>query len=178
MTDLMRAYQGQLNRMGLEGLGIRPLPNPLAGVNGKYVGSEACQTCHEQSYRVWKKTPHSHAFVMLHNAKPPRNFDPECISCHTVGCNTQKFFPYESGYLSHKHTPHLMNVGCEDCHGPGEKHVAAGEQRHPGRTQLAAKTVGSPRRRRPTRTLPSRIALPATTWTTAPSSSSISTSRL
>ena len=121
----MSAYQDQLKELGLEGLGIRPLPHPLEGTNGKYVGSQACASCHEESYRVWKKTPHSQAFSVLKNAVPPRTFDPECISCHVVGWNPQKYFPYKSGYLSEAATPKLTNVGCEDCHGPGENHVKA-----------------------------------------------------
>ena len=52
---------GPAQQNGLDGLGIHPLPNPLLAVNGKYVGSEACQSCHEQSYKVWKKTPHTQA---------------------------------------------------------------------------------------------------------------------
>ena len=55
---------------------------------------------------------------------PPRNYDPECISCHVIGWNPTGFFPYVSGYKSLKKTPHLINTGCEDCHGPGEKHCA------------------------------------------------------
>jgi hypothetical protein len=125
MIALMSAYQDQLKEMGLSGLGIRPLPHPLQATNGDYVGSAACQNCHEQSYRIWKKTPHSHAFEKLQKATPPREFDPECISCHVVGWNPQKFFPYKSGYLSQKETPKLLNVGCEDCHGPGATHCWA-----------------------------------------------------
>jgi hypothetical protein len=55
----------------------------------------------------------------------PRHFDPECISCHVVGWNAQKYFPYVSGYLGVDETPLLHNVGCESCHGPGSAHVAA-----------------------------------------------------
>ena len=125
MTALMSAYQDQLKELGLSGLGIRPLPHPLEGTNGKYVGSDACQNCHAKSYTIWKKTPHSQAFSVLQKAVPPRTFDPECISCHVVGWNPQKYFPYKSGYLSEKETPNLTNVGCEDCHGPGERHIWA-----------------------------------------------------
>jgi hypothetical protein len=125
MTALMSAYQDELKELGLQGLGIRPLPHPLAATNGNYVGSDKCANCHEESYRVWKKTPHSKAFAVLKNAVPPRNFDPECVSCHVVGWNPQKYFPYKSGYLSEKETPNLTNVGCEDCHGPGENHIKA-----------------------------------------------------
>ncbi len=81
--------------------------------------------CHEESYRVWKKSPHSRAFATLQNVNPPRNFDPECISCHVVGWHPTNFFPYQSGYLSEKETPKLINVGCDDCHGPGQLHAWA-----------------------------------------------------
>ncbi|MGA2258700.1 MAG: multiheme c-type cytochrome, partial [Thermoguttaceae bacterium] len=125
MSELMSAYQGQLKDLGLSGLGIRPLPHPLKPFNGDFVGTDACKNCHEESYRVWKKSPHSRAFATLQNVNPPRNFDPECISCHTVGWHPTKFFPYQSGYLSEKETPKLINVGCENCHGPGQMHVWA-----------------------------------------------------
>jgi Cytochrome c554 and c-prime len=46
-----------------------------------------------------------------------RQFDAECIVCHTVG------FGYETGYKTEKDTPHLKNVGCESCHGPASEHV-------------------------------------------------------
>jgi hypothetical protein len=140
MVALMSAYQDQLKGLGLSGLGIRPLPNPLKETNGDYVGSEACKSCHEESYRVWKKSPHSRAFATLKNAVPPRNFDPECVSCHTVGWNPSKFFPYESGYLSEKESPKLVNVGCEDCHGPGQKHCRAENQGTPAEQALYRKT--------------------------------------
>ena len=104
MSALMAAYQGQLKDMGLNGLGIRPLPLAQA-FNGGFVGTDACKNCHEESYRVWKKSPHSRAFATLKNLNPPRNFDPECISCHVVGWHPTKFFPYQSGYLGEKQTP-------------------------------------------------------------------------
>jgi hypothetical protein len=125
MIAMMSAYQDQLKGLGLAGLGIRPLEHPLAEVNGRFVGNEKCKDCHEQSDKVWRKSRHAEAFSALLGAKPPREFDPECISCHVVGWNPRMFFPYKSGYLDQKTTPKLINVGCEDCHGPGEKHVDA-----------------------------------------------------
>ncbi len=128
MVALMAAYQDQIKNLGLEGLGIRPLSHPQKEVNGTFVGSDKCANCHAESYRVWKKTIHSQAFATLKKANPPRNFDPECISCHTVGWHPTKYFPYEGGFTSELASPKLMNVGCEDCHGPGEKHVRAENQ--------------------------------------------------
>jgi ribosomal protein L40E len=141
MIALMGAYQGQLKDLGLSGLGIRPLPHPLKPFNGDFVGTDACTKCHEESYRVWKKSPHSRAFATLQNANPPRNFDPECISCHTVGWHPTKFFPYQSGYLSEKETPKLTNVGCEDCHGPGQLHTWAENHGTKAQQVAARKTV-------------------------------------
>jgi hypothetical protein len=125
MNALMSAYQGQLKDLGLGGLGIHPQLHPLREPNGDFVGTDACTKCHEESYRVWKKSSHSRAFATLQNVVPPRTFDPECISCHTVGWNPSSFLPYQSGYLSEKETPKLINVGCENCHGPGQWHVRA-----------------------------------------------------
>ena len=86
----------------------------------KYVGTERCTDCHVAAGKVWEKTPHSHAYKTLVDAKRPSNrqYDPECIVCHTVG------FGYQTGFRSEKETPKLLNVGCESCHGPGSLHAS------------------------------------------------------
>jgi hypothetical protein len=93
----------------------------LPNVVPVYEGSEKCKKCHESAYDVWKKTPHSHAYQTLVDAKKPsrRQFDPECIVCHTVG------FGYFGGFVDEVKTPKLKNVGCESCHGPASEHVKA-----------------------------------------------------
>lgn len=87
-----------------------------------YVGSEACKACHAAEHAHWdKQTGHGHALDTLETVatRPSlRNYDPECVVCHTVG------FKYQSGYEDDKKTPHLKHVGCENCHGPGSGHVA------------------------------------------------------
>ncbi len=125
MKMLMVAYQEQLKAVGFAGLGLRPVPHPLAETNGRFVGSQKCMSCHEKSYDIWKKTGHAHAYDTLVKLDPPRTADPECVSCHVIGWHPTKFFPYQSGFESKEKTPHLIDVGCEDCHGPGEKHTAA-----------------------------------------------------
>ncbi|MDR3108823.1 MAG: hypothetical protein LBU65_03930 [Planctomycetaceae bacterium] len=122
----MEMYQDKLKSIGLEGLGIRPVADQLAKTHGKYVGTKACTDCHEASFNVWKKSRHALAWASLkEKSEPPREFDPECITCHVVGWNPQTILPYESGFLSEKETPHLTGVGCESCHGPGELHAKA-----------------------------------------------------
>jgi hypothetical protein len=84
-----------------------------------YVGSQVCQKCHKDAYDIWKKSKHSHAYQTLVDAKRPalRQYDPECIVCHTVG------FAQSGGFQDALHTPGLKNVGCESCHGPASLHV-------------------------------------------------------
>ncbi|MGQ9574644.1 MAG: multiheme c-type cytochrome [Thermoguttaceae bacterium] len=125
MQSLMQDYQSALETLGLAGLNVRPMPNPRLAVQGTYVGSEKCESCHEQSFRIWKKSGHAKAYQTLLKLDPKRNFDPECIACHVIGWDPAQFTPYEGGYWDLAQTPHLVHVGCESCHGPGEAHCNA-----------------------------------------------------
>jgi len=139
----MAAYQEQLKGVGFAGLGLRPAAHPMAETNGRFVGSKKCQACHEKSYDIWKKSKHASAYDTLVELVPPRNFDPECVSCHVVGWHPTRFFPYQSGFESLEKTPHLTNTGCEDCHGPGEK----ARRRRDGRKRGVAEEVPQGRSR-------------------------------
>jgi len=47
-----------------------------------------------------------------------REYYPECVTCHVTGSG------YESGYqIGTSERAHLVDVGCETCHGPGKQHV-------------------------------------------------------
>lgn len=124
IVDLMAAYQFQLKDLW-ESLTPQRLEHPKAATNGQFVGSEKCANCHELSYKVWKKSGHSKAYETLVKAEPPRQYDPQCISCHVVGWHPTEYFPYKGGFSSMEKTPQLIDVGCESCHGPGENHVKA-----------------------------------------------------
>jgi hypothetical protein len=129
VLDLMENYAKELknkdylNKYGQIRHELQVLP-PVPGLDKPvpvtYVGSEACKTCHKHAYKVWQNTPHRHASKTLVDAKRPgeRQYDPECIVCHTVG------FGFVSGYKDEKQTPLLKDVGCESCHGPCSAHVA------------------------------------------------------
>ena len=131
VTLLMKDYQSILKQLitskGFKGgLGINPAKSPRADELGKYVGSQKCRSCHEDSWRIWAKSKHATAWKSLkETANPPRTFDPECIGCHVDGWNGLQCAPYADGYESEEETPELLNVGCESCHGPGERHIAA-----------------------------------------------------
>jgi hypothetical protein len=80
----------------------------------EYVGSISCKTCHEYEYETWNSKAHARAFSTLE--KVNSQYDPECVVCHVIGMD------YESGFISQQQTGHLINVGCENCHGPGSEH--------------------------------------------------------
>lgn len=83
-----------------------------------YVGQEVCKACHEQAYAIWEATRHAHAFASLQAVN--KAFDANCIGCHTVG------FGQPGGFIEPEVSGHLLNVGCEACHGPGKAHAASG----------------------------------------------------
>jgi hypothetical protein len=142
LKALMARYQDELRQLGLEGLGVRPVPHPRKGLQGEFAGSDRCAACHAASHNVWKATKHAKATRTLVELDPPRQFDPECIACHTTGWHPQGF-PYESGYLGLESTGRLAAVGCESCHGPGGAHAAAegGDDKTLKRTLRAAMAV-------------------------------------
>jgi hypothetical protein len=91
----------------------------------RYVGSSACASCHRDIYLEWRQTPHARALTTLREID--YEADPECIRCHVVGWRRMSdgsFFVVESGFRDAETTGFLGGVGCENCHGPGERHVA------------------------------------------------------
>ena len=89
--------------------------------NLSYAGSDSCLKCHPAEHAKWSSSPHSHAYdSLVHKATRPskRQFDGECLVCHTVGLE------YQTGFQNADKTPQLKNNGCENCHGPGSAHNA------------------------------------------------------
>lgn len=121
MIRLLASYQGQLESLGLTGLGLQAIRHPSGR---RYAGSAACAACHAHAYEVWKDTPHATALATLEEQAPRRDGDPECLSCHVVGWAPQRFEPYEGGFAGMKKSPHLAHNGCENCHGPAAAHAA------------------------------------------------------
>ena len=129
IVEQMQYYQNnlqdELETKGYPGFGIRPVPAPNATMLGNYVGSAKCESCHDESYRIWKRSGHAKAWSSLAETSiPSRTYDLECVCCHVVGWNPDEIYPYISGFSNEKGniTNHLINVGCENCHGPGENH--------------------------------------------------------
>lgn len=88
-------------------------PTPVAA--GLFVTAQTCGACHQQELAAWNQSAHAQAFAALE--KRQQHFASQCIGCHTTG--------YErGGFEQALVTPHLSNVQCESCHGPGQAHIA------------------------------------------------------
>ncbi len=79
-----------------------------------YIGSKACGACHASALKVWERSGHARAWGAL-EAKGD-DVDPECVRCHVTG------FGLVGGFDPAASSP--VDVQCEACHGPGERHAA------------------------------------------------------
>ena len=111
MVELLMLYQQMLLA---ENLSVDLEREPPA-TGGMYVGSASCKGCHAETYAIWKKSKHAHAYQTL--VSHGHAADPECLTCHTVG------FGFQTGFVNMETTPSLPDVGCENCHGVGGNHV-------------------------------------------------------
>ena len=112
LQDWYKKYQHALKADYKEKVALR---KTIDSGQADYQGTEACKTCHNSAFEKWSETRHAKAFDTLFNVE--KQFDPSCVKCHVVGFNQA------GGYLDEYITPHLQNVGCESCHGPGRKHI-------------------------------------------------------
>ena len=105
-----------------------PVQVQLPNEKVTFIGSEQCKKCHIKEFAIWqqdaigskKKHSHSKAFeALVKYARKPKNrqFDPECVVCHTVG------YGYQTGYHG-EDSAKFKEVGCENCHGPGNPHAS------------------------------------------------------
>jgi len=107
-----------------------------------YIGSKACQKCHFREYGSWQKTKMALALNALKpgeavDAKKKAALDPakdytkeaQCVVCHVTGYGKPGGYPAivegKEWTAEEKALATLREgVGCEDCHGPGEKSAA------------------------------------------------------
>jgi hypothetical protein len=93
----------------------------------RYVGSEACQQCHEEEYSNFAKYARkSNSFQSILKMKKSLSYDEikGCYACHTTG------YGEPGGFVSPEKTPELKNAGCEVCHGPGGLHSKTQNPKH------------------------------------------------
>jgi hypothetical protein len=109
-----------------------------------YVGDKACQKCHFQQHKSWKKTSLAKAMKTLgptteaddkalFDKKKASNLDPAkdystdaaCLACHTTGYGEPGGYPVDpkKDDAAAKQAAVTGSVGCESCHGPGSAYV-------------------------------------------------------
>ena len=135
MDKLMEAYQRRLEDEQLV-LSSGTVAHEW-GPGYEFVGAEKCGECHTTAYEVWESSKHANGYLsltpewarqhedasMASRVRVARIHDPECLCCHTTGWQPQEVQRYESGFSSLAATPHLVGNQCENCHGPGNRHV-------------------------------------------------------
>lgn len=153
MVEKMKVYQERLQNER-----IVTADNPVGYASGAtFVGAAKCGECHTKAMAVWEKTPHAHALESLDPANNRdgherlhgivRKFDPECLACHVTGWDPKEYSRFRSGFLNAEFAENdderkleamLAGNQCENCHGPGSRHV---ELIDAGQTEAAAKEV-------------------------------------
>ncbi len=132
---LVRLYKQYQQLVGaanlLESYPRIPLPEGLA-----FTGSQSCKRCHQYEFDAWLTKPHADALSSLKRVGSDR--DPECVVCHVIGME------YDSGYITEEKTPHLKDVGCENCHGPGSEHIASFGQKPTREPKMSCLTCHTP----------------------------------
>ncbi|MEZ5966740.1 MAG: cytochrome c family protein [Planctomycetota bacterium] len=84
-----------------------------------YVGVDRCATCHAEQYAAWQHTGHAKSMLALESAQ--RHRVRSCYVCHVTGDGVP------SGH-DRGSPASLAVVGCEACHGPGQKHAASADR--------------------------------------------------
>lgn len=95
----------------------------------RYIGVERCENCHAEgaapAVRYWRKGPHAGAYATLRSEKARQLAQqtglsdpaeaPQCLACHTTAPQAPEE-QRSSSYVQEE------GVGCEACHGPGQKY--------------------------------------------------------
>jgi hypothetical protein len=130
VTQVLLQHREQVKASGLLAAmaGQEKTPN-----GSSYIGSQSCAGCHPTAFQAYAGSKHFHAFETLQKAEQdPKRYGwpvthyPDCVDCHVVGYGEQ------TGFVSPEQTPHLLGVGCERCHGPGQAHATSNGQQKLG----------------------------------------------
>ncbi|MDD5759504.1 MAG: UshA-like (seleno)protein [Desulfobulbaceae bacterium] len=109
IVDLFGQLDRTINKLGAEKAKM------LTANDSPYLGSQACVPCHAEQFSSWKKTKHAAAYATLTNKA--QQFNTNCLPCHVTGVSMKQ--AGESLTVAENR----RGVGCESCHGPGNRHV-------------------------------------------------------
>jgi hypothetical protein len=99
---------------------IQPVQHDVYGnANAIFVGTNQCQSCHQEEFQQWKTTAHGAAFATM--LAKHRDHHPGCVQCHVTGFELAGGFSLKD----QSSVKRMANVGCESCHGPGSEHLRA-----------------------------------------------------
>jgi Doubled CXXCH motif (Paired_CXXCH_1) len=117
---------------------------------GTYLGTFTCELCHsggliaQDEFQYWTNTGHALLFTEGIDGQLGSDYSVSCIKCHTVGYDTNAASLADSGFYATQLAtgwtfPTVLtngnyaampaslqsyaNIGCENCHGPGELHA-------------------------------------------------------
>ncbi|MFH1515424.1 MAG: multiheme c-type cytochrome, partial [bacterium] len=85
----------------------------------RYVGLAACAQCHSEICAEYPEQAHGLDFRVAHDRDLISGFGGGCAPCHTVG------FDEPSGFVDDGTKTYLEGIGCEECHGMGNRHAAS-----------------------------------------------------
>ncbi|MBN2224297.1 MAG: hypothetical protein JW765_06440 [Deltaproteobacteria bacterium] len=111
-ADKLKEIKNQEKESLLKG-GARDITS--LAVEPHYTGMESCRMCHAKIYSFVSGTAHPKAYETLREKE--RQFEPDCIGCHTTG------YRKPGGFTNILTAKDLLGVQCEVCHGPGSLHV-------------------------------------------------------
>ncbi len=109
------AYSRRINEHNRDALAHVVAP-PVAEGAPTYVGVARCETCHSAAVTWWRTTPHGRAYATLQHVNKEYNLS--CVGCHVTGYG-------QPGGATVTHNEGLVDVQCEQCHGPGSLHAEA-----------------------------------------------------
>src|ERR1035437_3062784 len=135
--------------------GVSPTTTNLSTkvTGAPYLGITACAACHSGAfvgvpvkYPSYTNTAHASFFARAIDGLVSSHYSKSCISCHTVGYDTNSFasnggfddvaavlgwtFPTVLTIGNWANMPEQLkdvsNIQCENCHGPGSQHMFSG----------------------------------------------------
>jgi 2',3'-cyclic-nucleotide 2'-phosphodiesterase (5'-nucleotidase family) len=114
VQQIVDEVQPQLEKLANDDAEIEDQP----GVHPRYVGETACTPCHAQIVQQLANSKHAQAYETLKAKDQQRSA--ACLPCHVTGYNKAGGW----NILKNSERPEMRGVHCENCHGPGEYHVA------------------------------------------------------